>query len=58
MIMMIFHAAGNSFGGLIPFLPLTQTGGSLTGFTVFLVLIWVTAIILMLTSKGISWRPC
>ncbi len=58
MIMMVFHAAGNSFGGLIPFLPLSQTSGSLTIFIVFLVLIWVTAIILTLMSKGISWRPC
>jgi CAAX protease family protein len=46
-VAMVFHAASNSFAGIIPFLPLIQTGGTMGAFRIFIAMIWVVV--------GIIW---
>lgn len=46
-VAMVFHAASNSFAAIIPFLPLSQTGGTMGAFRIFIAIIWVVV--------GIIW---
>lgn len=48
----LFHGASNTMAGFIPFMPVTQSGGTDTTFFIFIALLWaLTAIILLLTRK-------
>ena len=38
---MIFHAASKSYAAIIPYLPLTETHGTMSSFTIFIALIWL-----------------
>lgn len=48
----LFHGASNTMAGFIPFMPVTQSGGTETTFYIFIALLWaITAIMLLLTGK-------
>jgi len=50
-VAMVFHAASNSFAAIIPFLPLTVTGGTMGAFRIFITMIWIVVAIIWLREK-------